>query len=153
MPARNTVARVPTSDVRIRKLVATIANAASELLVVLESSGDGGSEYDQVDRARRRRPEWQRRGRVFYAMEQRGGGVEFIDFISIVLAAGYADMRGANGFFRGDPVPVLERHGDSVALTDRGRDAARFYREYWLPREEESVIDRLRRCGSLRSAR
>ena len=92
--------------------------------------------YDQLDRTRRRRPEWRRRGRVFYAIDREGGRVSSARFEQIVLDAGYDDLRGANGFFRGDPEPVLEREDDDIRLTQRGEHAARFYESYWLPQEE-----------------
>jgi hypothetical protein len=116
------------------KLLKTIESAASELAKMLGSQGNSAGRFDYLD-SRRRRPEWQRRGRVFYAIRERGGRVGQLEFTEIVLAAGYEDMRGANGFFRGDPLPVLERVGDEVVLTDRGSHAAKFYEQYWLPQE------------------
>ena len=118
------------------KLVSTIESAAAELAKILGSDGNSADRFDYLDSGRRR-PEWRRRGRVFYAIRERGGRVSTLDFTEIVLAAGYEDMRGANGFFRGDPIPVLQRVGDEVVLTDRGSHAARFYEQYWLPQERE----------------
>jgi hypothetical protein len=116
-----------TETARARKLLTSIAKATDELRALL---GDGDanelSRFDRLDWNRRRRPEWRRRGRVFYAIAQ----------VLIVLNAGYSDLRGSTGFFRGDPIPVLARDGDDVVLTARGRDAARFYEQYWLGRED-----------------
>jgi hypothetical protein len=36
-----------------------------------------------------------------------------------------------------DPIAVLEREGDDVVLTDRGKHGARFYQRYWLPKETD----------------
>ena|SRR5215211_7808238 len=126
---------------RARRLLATVTKAVEELGLLLgtDSHGEGTSRFDDVDRARRRRPEWRRRGRVFYAIAQAGGRVDMLGFIRIILDAGYSDMRGVNGFFRGDPIPVCERDGDDVVLTERGRQAARFYEAYWLPQEDEAA--------------
>jgi hypothetical protein len=126
---------------KLRELVLTIRTAADEVLGLLSSADGAGeqteqqSRFDDLDRSRRQRPEWKRRGRVFYAIDQAGGRVSDLEFVQILLRAGYADMRGANGFFRGDPMPVLEREGGYVVLTERGIHAARFYERYWLPQE------------------
>jgi hypothetical protein len=127
---------------RARQLLATIAKALNELGALLDDhpgAARAEGRFDQVDGSRRRRPEWKRRGHVFYAIYQAGGRVSMLEFIQIVLKAGYNDMRGANGFFRGDPLPALERSGDDVVLTERGRDGARFYERYWLPQEPSAA--------------
>jgi hypothetical protein len=122
---------------RARRLLATINTAVEELRSLLDADDKPSHpDFDQLDRSRRMRPEWQRRGRVFYAIAKRGGRVTMLEFLHIILDAGYRDGRGANGFFRGDPVPVLERDGNDVVLTERGAQAARFYEEHWLPRED-----------------
>jgi hypothetical protein len=119
---------------RVRKLTATIASASQELLSLLDGDDDA-VDFDRSDHARRRRPEWRRRGRVFHEISKRGGRVSTLDFIQILLNSGYKDGRGANGFFRGDPLPVLRNEADEVVLTERGERAARFYEAYWLPQE------------------
>ena len=124
------------------RLLSAIERATAELreLLAEAEAGVGGEDkmttsYDELDRTRRRRPEWKRRGRVFYALSREGGHVSTERFEQIILDAGYDDLRGANGFFRGDPEPVLERNGEEIALTERGQHAARFYEAYWLPQE------------------
>jgi hypothetical protein len=122
---------------RARKLLATISEATEQLRALLTEPTD--SEvlgFDAVDGSRRRRPEWRRRGRVFHAIYQAGGRVDMLAFIQILLRSGYKDMRGANGFFRGDPLPVLKRDADEIVLTERGEEAAKFYERYWLPQEK-----------------
>lgn len=71
---------------------------------------------------------------VFALIEQRGESVAYGDYEEIMLTAGYRDPRAGNRFFAGDPEPVLERADDEVRLTDRGRSAASFFRNWWLPR-------------------
>jgi hypothetical protein len=100
---------------------------------VQAGQGDAVGTYDHLDRSRRRRPEWLPRGIVFELIEQRGGSVEDDEYEQIVLTAGYKDVRAVNRFFKGEPEPVLERNGDSVQLTERGRSAAAFFRSWWLP--------------------
>lgn len=126
------------TEVRARKLLGTIALAAVELETLLggDPSGDG-NEFDYLDRERRRRPEWRRRGRVFYLIDRAGGRVDDVSFLVILLRAGYQDGRGAAGFFRGNPMAVLERDGTDISLTERGTHAARFYERYWLPKETD----------------
>jgi hypothetical protein len=128
---------------KAERLLAAIERATAELRELL-AEGQGAVEreertvttsYDELDRTRRRRPEWRRRGRVFYAISREGGRVSPGRFEQIVVDAGYDDLRGANGFFRGDPEPVLEREGEEILLTERGQHAARFYEAYWLPQE------------------
>jgi hypothetical protein len=123
---------------RMRKLVATIASASKELLSLVDGDDDV-PDFDRSDSARRRRPEWCRRGRVFYAISKQGGRVSTLEFIQILLACGYKDGRGANGFFRGDPLPVLRNEGNEVVLTERGDQAATFYEEYWLPQDDRDA--------------
>ena len=121
-----------------RKLLGTIASAAAELETLLGGDpSDSAGEFDYLDRERRRRPEWRRRGRVFYRIDQAGGRVDDVSFLTILLKAGYQDGRGAAGFFRGDPIAVLKRDGDDIVLTERGKHAARFYERYWLPKETD----------------
>ena len=129
---------------RARRLLAQIERGTAELRALVEDGvatrGDDEqltASYDELDRTRRRRPEWRRRGRVFYAIGKEGGRVSTAQFEQIVLDCGYDDLRGANGFFRGDPEPVLERDGDEILLTNRGQHAARFYESYWLPQEAD----------------
>src|SRR5438477_9890342 len=110
-------------DSRARELVKTIAGAANELLSLFAdglSESSSRDRFEELDRARRRRPEWKRRGRVFYAIDQAGGRVSDLEFIMIMLNAGYKDMRGSSGFFRGAPIPVLEQDGHEILLTERG---------------------------------
>ena len=97
----------------LREMETAIAQLRALLGVDMDNAegGDDVNTYDELDRARRRRPEWRRRGRVFYAIEREGGRVSSEKFEDIVLKSGYEDLRGANGFFRGDPEPVLARAG------------------------------------------
>ena len=90
--------------------------------------------YEQLDRTRRRRPEGRARGIVFALIEQRGESVADDDSEEIMLTAGNQVPRAGNRFFAGEPEPVLERAGDHVRLTDRGRSAARFFRNWGLPK-------------------
>jgi hypothetical protein len=121
-----------------QKLLRTIASAAAELETLLGGDPSGSeSQFDYLDRERRRRPEWRRRGRVFYLLDQTGGRVDDVSFLAILLRAGYQDGRGAAGFFRGNPIAVLAREGDDIVLTERGKHAARFYERYWLPKETD----------------
>jgi hypothetical protein len=133
---------MPTMDeksrARARKLLAMITSAAAELETLLGADRSGeGSEFDYLDRERRRRPEWRRRGRVFYLIDKAGGRIDDVGFLAILLQAGYQDGRGAAGFFRGEPIAVLERDEDDVVLTERGKHGARFYERYWLPKETD----------------
>jgi hypothetical protein len=132
---------------RAFRLLDAIERATAELRELVAEADAGREEpmitsYDELDRTRRRRPEWRRRGRVFYAISREGGRVSSARFEQIVLDAGYDDLRGANGFFRGDPEPVLERDGEEVVLTERGEHAARFYGTYWLPKETDHGSER-----------
>lgn len=126
---------------RVERLLSEIERATAQLRVLVQECPPSAAEeavvtsYDELDRSRRRRPEWKRRGRVFYAIGQEGSRVSSARFEQIVLDSGYDDLRGANGFFRGDPEPVLERDGDEITLTERGQHASRFYESYWLSQE------------------
>ena len=123
---------------RARKLTSQILAAAAELDELLGGEPTAeASQFDYLDRERRRRPEWRRRGRVFFLLDRAGGRVDRMEYLTILLKAGYQDGRGAAGFFRGDPIAVLERAGDDIVLTARGKHGARFYERYWLPRETD----------------
>lgn len=126
---------------RVTTLLAQIDRATDELrrLVLGDEAGDpqGTINYDNLDRSRRRRKDWGRRGRVFYQIARRGGSVSDSEFDEIVERAEYKDRRGVAGFFRGSPEPVLQRNGDMIELTERGRQAAAYYDRSWRPRREE----------------
>jgi hypothetical protein len=98
------------------------------------TEGDQMGTYDHLDLSRRRRPEWLRRGIVMAAIRKAGEQIDFERFEEVVLRAGYRDARAVNRFFHGRPEPALERSGDEVRLTGRGRSAADFFTRSWLPR-------------------
>src|SRR5215211_5447181 len=97
-------------------------------------------DWSNLDRTRRRRPEWVRRGIVFAAIHREGGVVDEHRYEDIVVAAGYADPRSVNRFFVGEPEPVLQRRGSLISLTSRGISAARFFWSYWLPRLRDGRV-------------
>jgi hypothetical protein len=98
------------------------------------TGADEMNTYDHLDLSRRRRPEWLRRGIVMAAIKKAGEQVDLERFEEVALAAGYRDIRAVNRFYQGKPEPALERSGDQVRLTERGRSAADFFKRWWLPR-------------------
>ncbi len=92
-----------------------------------------GDPYEILDWDRRRRPDWMRRGFVFALVRRSGSVVDSAKFTELVRSAGYGGTGLVNGFFRGDPEPVMKRDGDEVSLTTRGVCAAEFFDQYWLP--------------------
>ena len=71
--------------------------------------------YDHLDRSRRRRPAWLRRGIVFAAIAQRGDEVDEDAFEESSRLLSYRDARAVNRFFYGKPEPGLERRAAGFA--------------------------------------
>ncbi|HYZ77879.1 MAG TPA: hypothetical protein VE596_10955 [Gaiellaceae bacterium] len=109
----------------------------------VESEDPEMDRWDELDRNRRRQPEWERRGRLMNALEQAGGDVSVEEWRALAAEAGYRSAREANGFFAGTPA-VIERDIDRVRITQRGRSAARFWRNYWQPRVSQSGQNSIR---------
>lgn len=80
---------------------------------------------DRANRTWRKRPEWQRRGRLLDAVDRAGGQVSIDEWKALAGEAGYASAPAA--FFRGDP-PVVARYDEQVVLLERGRMAAAEWR-------------------------
>ena len=85
--------------------------------------------------ARRRRPEWEPRGRLLQRVASEGGRVSYERWLDLGEECGYA-RRGLNGFFTGKP-PVVRREGDDVQITARGEGAAKFWLSKYAATQEE----------------
>lgn len=107
----------------------------------VEETQETTNAYEYLDRGRRRRNDWLPRGTVFALIARHGGSVDESEFDQIMRAAGYRDRRSGNRFFAGEPESVLERDGQAVRLTSRGRTAADFFFKWWLPQLESGAVN------------
>jgi hypothetical protein len=118
-------------DKKTRRLLDRIEGAAAELRAHLDARIElepgSSSHWDSVDWARRQRPEWEPRGRLFTRLADEGGRVSFERWKELGEECGYENGRGLNGFFAGRP-PVVVREGDEVVLTQRGYSGAAYWR-------------------------
>jgi hypothetical protein len=60
---------------------------------------------------------------------------------ALIHAAGYTNTGVVSGFLRGDPEPVITRDGDELSLTSRGRWAADFFDQHWLPQLRTGTVE------------
>lgn len=126
-------------DAKTRRLLDRIEGAAAELRAHLDEppvlppdSSRARAHWDSLDWARRQRPEWEPRGRLFNRVADEGGRVSFERWKELGEECGYQNGRGLNGFFAGNP-SVVVRKGDDVVLTERGYSGAAYWRGRYSP--------------------